>query len=503
MGDEERVRNIVWRYPKSLDERDLYSHTPLHYAIRHPSCLRAILEASGSSLIDVPEMHGWSPIAWASHMGHVESVRILLASGCQLRVWTLSECHESCLEDVIMGLKQRRDELRLLALQHLTLTDADSLGLYENSVLDSNTFAVQGLLQEKGIVVPSQLSIRSVDRDQSVYNAWAHWARYGLNEWTKDGIDWLERLWALGFHDVDILWQESGHGSSCFRLTPVVRWFVEHGADYWTPINQKNSKLNLKEFDTGAADSRATILAHETTIAPAHAICHEIGYEYSFGRSEGSPWLLEKCFQVEVTDTCCCACSTGGCTPLKSFLDGCVQRVTYSCDPLFRAGEFLRLLRELPLTLHAENLVAIIRRLTFDALELTHTCESFGDSTASQPYSPEEVDEIRSAESAWLTLFDGLLVEFERIAHEDSGDKILIENDPEEFWMRRWLPRMTEILDKLNGNDLTEEEISAAEAIGVVWGPEPPPVTNQREEEIPEYTIEYVMDQLDKIMNER
>lgn len=119
-------------------------------------------------------------------------------------------------------------------------------------------------------------------------------------------------------------------------------------------------------------------------------------------------------------------------------------------------------------------------------------------------HTPEEIDEINSEQETLLALFAELLVEFELIAYEDRSGVPLIVSDPEEFWVRRWLPRITEILDGLDGNELTEDEISAAEALGVVWGPQPAEEseTERTEEWEWKFSPENVMRQLEEIMNE-
>ncbi|RBA12698.1 hypothetical protein FPRO05_04148 [Fusarium proliferatum] len=76
-----------------------------------------------------------------------------------------------------------------------------------------------------------------------------------------------------------------------------------------------------------------------------------------------------------------------------------------------------------------------------------------------------------------LALLEDLISEFEEtmtslLEDPDTGTDELID-----FWERTWVDRMSEVLDRLEGCDLPEDEKLAAEEIGVVWdkvGPEPP-----------------------------
>lgn len=87
------------------------------------------------------------------------------------------------------------------------------------------------------------------------------------------------------------------------------------------------------------------------------------------------------------------------------------------------------------------------------------------------------------------------------LENPDTGTDELIE-----FWERAWVGRMSEVLDRLEGSDLPEDEKLAAEEIGVVWdkvGPEPP---EPRPEEIgnpyEKDMIEYWLHELRKIEEE-
>ncbi|KAF2973265.1 hypothetical protein GQX73_g286 [Xylaria multiplex] len=481
-GDERLVRELIKKYPQSLKEVNDFEDTPLHLAIKHPSCLRLILEAGGSLMLEQLEAEAWdwTPLACACRLGCRASAQILLATGSRINEFCIIHGHESCLDDVLAALKQRRDEIKLLALEHLTQAEAKGFGLHEEKVLDGCALEVQRLLLERGVHVPPRLC------DGLYYPVY----------FLAYSTPLFDKLWALGFRDVNSCNKFGDMPLTRYRFdVEKARWLIEHGADYWTPFYERSSSTDISNI----------------TATPAHFLCCRVGLPYQlygehsdeyYKRVKTSQWLVEKLIQVQVTDACSCPCFGGGCTPLKGFFDQLrdyrnltnIQDLARWCVGLTRT--FLASFGE-------EDLITALRRMTFDGLGLTHTCcnlwndiqryhESF--------YTLEEVEEINSEQRPLLTLFNNLLVEFDQVAHEDQDGLPLIVHDPEEFWVHRWLPRMEETLDGLNGDDITAEERSAAEAVGVKWDLQPLKEVEEEEEE--DWTPEYVMERLKKILDE-
>ncbi|KAI1289127.1 hypothetical protein F5Y03DRAFT_388847 [Xylaria venustula] len=496
-GDDKLVRDLLKRLPQSLEEVNDFGHTPVHLAVNHPSCLHLILDAGGSSMLEKIDWSGesplaWSeesPLAWAIRIGCRTSVQTLLAAGCPIHDLECLNGHRSCTDDVLVGLKQRRDELKALALEYLTEAEAKSFELHENKILDGNAFKVQRLLMSRGIDVPLRLCVvPPCYRDEeteftSIYHSWMV-------------SDILNELWALGFRDVNCInpygqvplmqWCYSGW---------LVWWLIEHGADYWTPFSERSDSIVIT-----------------VSVTPAHFLFYSLGktllsdFEDSDSEvdeeiGEEIEWIVEKLIQVRTSDTCSCLCSVGGCTPWKAFFDSW-RGFPSTHTPERLVQQWMSSLPTLQTSLDEDDLKAALRRMTFDALGLTHTCCDFREDLYYQKSlrTPEEVDEINSEQSSLLNILHDLLNELNQIADEDRGGTPLIVDEPEEFWMRRWLPRITETLDKLDGDDLTAEERLAAEAIGVVWGPLPastPISTVQR------LSPDDVMKEVEKIMSEQ
>ncbi|KAI1428773.1 hypothetical protein F5Y12DRAFT_729912, partial [Xylaria sp. FL1777] len=484
MGDEKRVQDIIRRHPQSSNEVNQFGHTPLHLAINHPACLCLILQVCEPSTVNKLDVYGASPLECASLLGYTASTELLLESGCYINPNWIFKSHESCRDTLLVTLKQRRDRLKSLALDTLGQMDAKRLGLHEDAVLDSRAIEVEDLLKRKGVHIPSSLK----GRNGSVYHC---------PEAYRD-ISILEKLWALGFRDIDSVGPQ-GSIPLILHVRPRfenVRWLIEHGANYWTPISERS--------DSGNRNPMAT------TLTPAHGVLRCIGlYESDEDEDlEAQLWLVEKLSQFQATDLCSCLCTiSGSCTPLKMFLDSWFYKMQWATKrseispPPLHVSLCMTFIQTYKASLDERGLIDVVRRATFDALELTHTCSQHYR-IEELPYDSDEVNAIHSEQVILLSLFEDLLVEFEQLAFEDQSGSPLITSDPEEFWLRRWLPRMTETLDSLDGHDLTEEEILAAEAIGVVWAPQPAPAAQTVDKKSNDmFTPEWVLSELEKIMN--
>jgi hypothetical protein len=102
---------------------------------------------------------------------------------------------------------------------------------------------------------------------------------------------------------------------------------------------------------------------------------------------------------------------------------------------------------------------AALRLLTFNALEMRHTC-------CRMPYPPEhsleEIQEIQEEDHDRLSLLDDLVEEF-TIELRDSQDVF------EQFLVRYWVPRIEEVQIELDAMRMTADERLAAELVGIKW----------------------------------
>ncbi|KAI0196409.1 hypothetical protein F4808DRAFT_323440 [Astrocystis sublimbata] len=500
-GDEAGVRDILRRHPESLNERNQFGLRPAFLATKHPACLRLILEAHGSSMadmIDPDDDDVVSLLSCACSLGSRECVQLILeVLKPPISVDQIAHAPDSCQHDLILALKHRRDELKQLALENMTWTEAESLKLHESATLDAKVLEVLHLLQSKGVNIPPRLYGGRERKRSVVYN----------KDWHLSGRIDYDQFWALDFRDIDCIDPISGGLPTMEQSSENVRWLIEHGADYWTPFSERIDSIN-----------------NASSLTPAHFIMAELGRgslpSARFEMLGAWPWLAAKLLQIRVGDNTSCSCTVGVYTPLKAFVDG----FTWFCfalgcweDLVMQCVSFIEALQGF---LRQDDIKQLVRQLTFEALKLTHTCSTSHGPGCYWRYSVpdhslEEIGEINSEQSGLLSLFSDLLDEFEEAAFEEHDGRPLIFSDPKKFWMDCWLPRIRETLEVLDGADLTPDEIAGAEAIGVVWKPMLPVHTREEvgveeddedEDELQdrewEETVEEFMRDVEEIMNE-
>ncbi|KAI0902763.1 hypothetical protein F4823DRAFT_569402 [Ustulina deusta] len=61
-GNERLVQKIIPRHPQAFEEINQFGHSPLHLAISYPTCLRLMLEAGGSSILENSDFEGLTPL---------------------------------------------------------------------------------------------------------------------------------------------------------------------------------------------------------------------------------------------------------------------------------------------------------------------------------------------------------------------------------------------------------------------------------------------------------
>ncbi|KAF4432637.1 hypothetical protein FACUT_8325 [Fusarium acutatum] len=217
-------------------------------------------------------------------------------------------------------------------------------------------------------------------------------------------------------------------------------------------------------------------------------------------------WLHEvhaAIFAVNIEDTRNCECSMGGCTMLRLLLMELVEDCTYKYVPrrfhtdssenitssaksseahenalLELIANFLTYLEHFSCHLRPRHQYATLRYITHIALGTppAYHLGSYSHGKCGFPLYPVE-DDLEDDESHKLDLLEDLLKEFEEnitsiLEDTDKGVRDLIY-----FWKIIWVSLMSEVLDRLEESDLTEDERLAAEEFGVVWnkvGPEPP-----------------------------
>lgn len=171
--------------------------------------------------------------------------------------------------------------------------------------------------------------------------------------------------------------------------------------------------------------------------------------------------LVQQLWQNRKTDSCNCACSSGGCSLLTVALKITRQAfdpATSSWRP-FTESEWFEdtgrksvvldmisiLLEYVPYSIwkDVECCREILRVLTFDRLGLTHTCHNLGHEKYTclprDPLDQDEIKDIHYSEEKDLDLLENLLNEFEQHWLEDPEGF-------EKFLSGHWADRMNEVV---------------------------------------------------------
>ncbi|KAJ0114452.1 hypothetical protein J7T55_010842 [Diaporthe amygdali] len=112
-----------------------------------------------------------------------------------------------------------------------------------------------------------------------------------------------------------------------------------------------------------------------------------------------------------------------------------------------------------------EQLRSAIRYLTFELLEIRHTC-SHDEQLQEFQRDDNEIHELMSEDNSLLQLLEELVEEF-----ESKFQSLRTEDDPYgiSFWETYWPQRMREVITELNDFRLSEDEYLSAQSLGVKW----------------------------------
>ena len=463
-GDQ--VEYLLKYHPSTVDERNLLGQSPLHLAAGKPWCLRLLVEAADDELLNETDVEGLSAFEMALLVGcsrcqnrprlglsmngrcrrceGEECAGILLNAGCAVPVrklqHILDNCPSRCRLQYMRAIRDRRDRLKQLALEHLSAAEAGPLGLLSDAGLDFYAPQAIQLLEQRRIGIPEALKIGSPD---SIYGQLRHPPHAAL-------------LFRLGFHDTSS-WLKADPEILRDLPMPYIEWLDNHGFDALS--------LRLRSSENG---NRAST---------AHFTLYRLGLLLCLPNTILSPEWAQK-LQIAllspgVADICQCRCSTNGCTPLTFLLKGINENPCWeTLNPPFGRRSFLNFLDIFGPHLDLRNHLASLRYMTFAALDIPHTCCGvfLGDDC-----SAEDVEEIQSEHEHELGLLEGLLEELgaqmvEILQNPDRGLDGL-----NEFWERTWIGRVTKTQQHLDGSDVSDTERQHAEDIGVVWDEAPSP----------------------------
>ncbi len=389
--------------PESLTERHR-GLTALQLCTGWPEGLERLLNTKATELLDLGNRKGDTgtpaPIYMAFRLGCFRSADLLLKAGCALsfdpEIDEYNSSHE-CMAVLLLSLAERRRDLLQICQKELGIhLDQDLLG-----VPDELASALCAALSQSGIPIPRRCLV------PPDYSTIFH----GIP------VDRFEELWTHGFHGI--------RSHDFMGRTPYMVWrplgLSSWHADPSTPLGRRMAKAwcwirDMGHLDQIQQDPLALGLNESST--GWHAMAAELGFSKdlcSFGSLLDSPMtlsfeMLHDFSQSIVRDKCVCWCNPQGlgCSALKSFWKAYASAQPVRPDSV-GADLFWRhcLLHHHLNAEHVQDRTRVeilrstaleyVRLLTFETLDMTHTCcylEEVENLQSNTPSSPAQRKEM-------------------------------------------------------------------------------------------------------------
>ncbi len=464
------------------------SKTPFHLAAyNRPECLKLLLEHADEKLLD----HRGAAVSTAVNYALISSREI-----CQAQHGTLCDARCPCTDTLEMllgtncalcpdryhryifsaasqrskvkyaeGLRTRRESLKTLALKHLPFSEVEYFGLKEAVVLDAHVVRVTKRLQECGVAVPAACNIGGPF--QRCYQEYT--PIYHILEHSYDA----DIFFNLGFRDIDVADVDGFPGLAIHGRRVggfhYCLWLVEHGA---RPFRHLEYTSHTRQQDAiGGATSAHWVFCHigrEISLPGFDWIRDDL--EWKVATSQLNAQVLS----VDVKDECRCRCSRDGCSPFLWMLkQWTVLRSSMRSRRWHGTVDISNYIKYFGRDMEAELFEEAVRFMTFETLGIQHTCCGGGSGVRVPNYDPGDIREIQEGQAALLQTLEDLVREFEGkisgILEQGTPD---VPVDLAAFWTGYWSDRMEEVLEELDGCDISYEEKAEAERIGVKWDDE-------------------------------
>ena len=503
---ESDLRQAIANSPHEINDRDNVGWTALHLAVRWPTGLLILVEA-GADVNCIGTIDRKSLLDIAIGTESVELLRILGEADCSFvkkshshqwhylrkieshdrrtsfqgehtrqrithhrKISSLYQYHEmttikttmaKLLVGFIANRRQRLCDLAVEKVPYSVLTCLLPTKTEEPYLMDEKGSRLALELTSRGITVPPPLNPGK--KGETGYHA----AR-GQPEIT-------EILWKAGFRDVN--------GRDVCNMTPLmccpletllrfISWCLGKGFELKLDVEQDRAWYSetagkLDEFKLGQP------LDTKTIYRKIYALGDTANFSSSSYRSfdevlvssEIDRRIAQRIFSATATDGCKCACSISGCTTrtflFKGFNDRRGRpnsRYLAGCDVGRLYGEF-----KCVCIGNDPDAAEYLRLITFERLELTHTCcrlrwfrhdekshfcignEQRETVEFSPPMPLSEIEDIRDEESADLQKLADLLEEFEAKVVE-------LDMPIPDFILQYWELRMQQVLRENEGS---------------------------------------------------
>ncbi|KAJ0422734.1 hypothetical protein BJY00DRAFT_310748 [Aspergillus carlsbadensis] len=361
------------------------------------------------------------------------AVEALLDLGAPIRAPSLALIRSEAMEALVMDIFiSRRRSLLELAKNTLSRRAQDELGLRDSSLPDANAEAVFLAVKARNPSIDSSLAPANT---LPVFH-------YGLK------TEQMEHLYNSGFRDIDA----PGENGSPSTLRIVIPW---KGWALWNiTAMQYNISRSLWFFEKGVTSNPAATCQTDLHII-AFKIMAALEFDIiDFGHSamERLPsiltslpkahrsFLLKHILTPSCWDSCSCACSAAGCTPLNVALCSFISSDRELYEKIVPAV-LQAFIIEIQGTAGCGD--EVIRLLTFKDLSLTHTCCSI----YRDPYNYVQVELFDEGEAAEIHDEERVLIEeFEALVEELQKEYEAMGVPLWEFIQTHWCERVREYL---------------------------------------------------------
>lgn len=382
-GDSQQVDYLLKNHPATLRERNIMGQTPLHLAARNPACLRLLVGAADTAVINQADCNGAPVLTYAMRLSRsrcrndgepcswcncADSAVILLNADCAMNTGMesgldiLGRSSRRYRSRYLRHLKNRRERLKQLALKNLSILDHQRLKLQDGIVLDVHAPEAVRRLQERGVEIPEALAVDTLG---------FAYRRLLCSNFSHIPKPVAEAFYTLGFRNTDPF--DNGIGDDETSLTDqletekpeYLHWLVEHGVELFRRLAPSSRACNA-QLDQG-------VFTAHIVLFKAGCYMREKGFpKVEFGTLES---LLTTILAVESFDNCRCKCSPEGCSPLTYMLKGTCFCWTYN-DPEKHQWRdaFISSIPVLHSGWAFMDHLEIVRYMTFEALHITHTC---------------------------------------------------------------------------------------------------------------------------------
>ncbi|KAG4421719.1 hypothetical protein IFR04_005095 [Cadophora malorum] len=445
--DEVALQKAVARFPEQVKQPHHSEMTPLHVSATWPEGVVMLLQ--GGAEVNAHDIDGCTPLWHAFGNTNCLSASLLLdhdspVGGLDQNTVLKLLCrldNVTLKEKFIHHLVDRRKRLWDLALEQLTSFEFEKLGLQDDRILDAQASIVSSTLLEHGIEIGPALMPSLQPRRTTVYHTWyldVPTARMLFEAGFRD-IDELE------YNDLSPFWCHVLQLRYSSKSLELLKWLKAKGADVY---HQHPKYGGTAMHDFGAAIGDIFFRENVARLEPL---------------TEQQAGLAASYLQDDATDDCLCACSKSGCRIITSVLKDCRN---WWKDIQLPNREWSRKDICLPVCVSILQLVEsdngghpwmpfeVIRVMTFEWLELTHTCHMDPENeyvTQRGPLSKDEIHEIREEERYLLAQHEQLVSQFET-KFTELGLPII------RFLEEHWAPDMIEVLEENQTRNVEEEQ---------------------------------------------